>query len=137
MRQGRTSLTLYLRDLAKEKQQRFRIFQIGAAAKIKKTDAAIEELSTDENYLDMANTVYGVKIDITELPTDGSDMITKRLEPAMKTKYGYKFDKGRVVAEMLKRFDNWREAKDLPPSTADKAAQLFKTTNAAFDVSGK
>ena len=64
-------------------------------------------------------------------------MLTKRLEPVMKQKYGYEFDKGRVVAEMLKRFDNWREAKDLPPGTADRAAQLFKTINAAFDVSGK
>lgn len=128
---------LYLKDLAKEKQQRFRVFQIGAAAKIKKTDAAIEELFTDEYYVDMANTAYGVKIDMTELPKDGSDMITKRLEPVMKQKYGYEFDKGRVVAEMLKRFENWREEKDLPPGTADRAAQLFKTINAAFDVSGK
>ena len=128
---------LYLKDLAKDKQQRFRVFQIGAAAKIKKTDAAIEELFTDEYYVDMANTAYGVKIDMTELPKDGSDMITKRLEPVMKQKYGYEFDKGRVVAEMLKRFDHWREAKDLPPGTADRAAQLFKTINAAFDVSGK
>ena len=128
---------LYLKHLAKDKQQRFRVFQIGAAAKIKKTDAAIEELFTDEYYVDMANTAYGVKIDMTELPKDGSDMITKRLEPVMKQKYGYEFDKGRVVAEMLKRFDNWREAKDLPPGTADGAAQLFKTINAAFDVSGK
>jgi hypothetical protein len=128
---------LYLEDLAKDKQQRFRVFQIGAAAKIKKTDAAIEELFTDEYYVDMTKTAYGVKIDMTELPKDGSDVITKRLEPVKKQKYGYEFDKGRVVAEMLRRFDNWREAKDLPLGTADRAAQLFKTTNAAFNVSGK
>jgi hypothetical protein len=78
-----------------------------------------------------------VKIDMSELPKDGSDMITKRLEPVMKDKYGYEFDKGRVVAEMLKRFDNWREAKDLPPGTAESAQQLFKTINAAFGVSGR
>jgi hypothetical protein len=128
---------LYLKDLAKEKLQRFRVFQIGAAAKINKTDAAIEELFTDEYYLEMVNTAYGVKIEMTELPKDGSDMITKRLEPVMKMKYGYEFDKGRVVAEMLKRFDKWREAKDLPTGTADRAEQLFKTINAAFGVSGK
>ncbi len=128
---------LYLKDLAKEQQQKFRVFQIGAAAKIKKTDAAIEELFTDEYYLEMVNTAYGVKIDIAELPKDGSDMITKRIEPVMKKKYGYDFDKSRVVAEMLRRFDCWREAKDLPPGTADMAEQLFKTINTAFGVSGK
>lgn len=128
---------LYLRDLAKDAQQRFRVFQIGAAAKIKKTDAAIEELFTDEYYLEMVNAAYGVKIDMAELPNDGSDMITKRLEPVMKAKYGYEFDKGRVVAEMLRRFDKWREVKDLPAETAERAAQLFKTINTAFGVSGK
>lgn len=129
--------SLYLKDLAKEQQQKFRVFQIGAAAKIKKTDAAIEELFTDKYYLEMVNTAYGVKIDMAELPKDGSDMITKRIEPVMKKKYDYDFDKSRVVAEMLRRFDGWREAKDLPPGTADMAEQLFKTINTAFGVSGK
>lgn len=128
---------LYLKDLAKEQQQKFRVFQIGVAAKIKKTDAAIEELFTDEYYLEMVNTVYGVKIDMAELPKDGSDMITRRIQPVMKRKYGKDFDKSRVVAEMLKRFDAWRKAKDLPPGTADTAEQLFKTINTAFGVSGK
>jgi hypothetical protein len=127
---------LYLKDLAKTEQQKFRIFQIGGAAKIKKTDAAIEELFTDEYYLDMANTAYGVKIDISELPKDGSDMITKRIQSVMKTKYGYEFDKGRVVEEMLKRFDNWSEARDLPAGTVERTEQLFKTVNSAFGVSG-
>lgn len=126
---------LYLKDLSKEKQQRFRVFQIGSAAKINKTDAAIEELFTDEYYLDMVNTAYGLKIDMAELPTDGSDMITKRLESVMKAKYGYELDKGRVVAEMLRRFDKWREVKDLPAGTADRAEQLFKTINTAFATS--
>lgn len=128
---------LYLKDLAKEQQQKFRVFQIGVAAKIKKTDAAIEELFTDEYYLEMVNTAYGVKIDMAELPKDRSDMITRRIQPVMKRKYGKDFDKSRVVAEMLKRFDAWRKAKDLPSGTADTAEQLFKTINTAFGVSGK
>jgi hypothetical protein len=128
---------LYLKNLASDQGQKFRVFQIGAAAKVKKTDAAIEELFTDEYYVEMVNAAYGVKVDMVELPIDGSDMITKRLEPVMKQKYGYSFDKGRVVAEMLRRFDGWRETKDLPPETANRAKQLFKTINAAFGVSGK
>ncbi len=128
---------LYLKDLAKTEQLKFRIFQIGAAAKIKKTDAAIEELFTDEYYLEMANAAYGVKIDTSELPKDGSDMITKRIQPVMHSKYGYEFDKSRVVAEMLKRFDSWIEAKDLPSGTAERAEQLFRTINAAFGAGEK
>lgn len=128
---------MYLKQLAKEHQQKFRVFQIGLAAKIKKTDAAIEELFADDYYLEMVNTAYAVKIDMAELPDDGSDMITKRVEPVIKRKYGYEFDKSRVVQEILRRFDGWREAKDLPRGTADKAEQLFKTINAAFGVGGK
>jgi hypothetical protein len=123
-----------LKPLAIEKRQRFRVFQIGSAAKIGKTDAAIEEMFTDEYYLDMVNAAYGLNIKLSDLPEDGSDMITKRLGPVMEARLGNKLDKGRVVAEMLKRFDTWREASDLPTGTADRAAQLFKTINAAFDV---
>jgi energy-coupling factor transporter ATP-binding protein EcfA2 len=128
---------LYLKDLAKEQQQKFRVFQIGTAAKVKKTDAAIEELFTDEYYLEMVNAAYGLQIELKELPVDGSDMITKRIEAVLKAKYRYEFDKSRVVAQMLRRFDGWREAKDLPPGTAEKAEQLFKTINATFGVNVK
>lgn len=125
---------LYLKNLAEREKQRFRVFQIGAAAKVKKTDAAIEELFSDEYYLEMVNVAYGLKMTMVELVTDGSDMITKRIESVMKAKYGYEFDKGRVVAEMLKRFDTWRSVKDLPDGTAEKAEQLFKTINGAFGI---
>lgn len=128
---------LYLKPLAEERRQRFRVFQIGSAMKVKKTDAAIEELFTDESYLEMVNKAYGITIDISELPQDGSDMITKRIESAMLAKHGNKFDKRRVVAEMLKRFDNWHGVTDLPDGTAERAEQLFKTVNTAFGVNGK
>lgn len=124
---------LLLKRVADDNHQAFRVFQIGTAAKIGKTDAAIEELFTDEYYLEMANTAYGVKIDMAELPQDGSDMITKRIAHVMRSKFGYEFDKGRVVAEMLKRFETWRRAEDLPAGTAGRAEQLFHTINAAFD----
>lgn len=126
-----------LKSLAAEKRQRFRVFQIGQAAKIGKTDAAIEEMFTDECYLDMVNVAYGLNIKMGDLPEGGSDMITKRLDPVMEARLGHKLDKGRVVAEMLKRFDNWREAVDLPAGTADRAAQLFKTINAGFGVTAE
>ncbi len=125
---------LYLKPLAEDKKQRFRVFQIGPAMKIKKIDAAIEELFTDESYLYMVNTTYDVKIHMSELPTDGSDMMTNRIGPVMQAKYGYKLDKSRVVAEILKRFDGWHKVRDLPLGTAERAEQLFKTINAGFGV---
>jgi hypothetical protein len=125
---------LLLKPLAEIERQRFRVFQFREAANISKTDAAIEELFPDEYYLDMVNAAYGVKIKMTDLPADGSDMITKRVEVTMQAKHQREFDKTRVVAEMLKRFDTWSEAKDLPPHTAEKAERLFKTINNAFGV---
>lgn len=129
--------TLYVAKLAGEAKKKFRVFQFGVAAKIKKTDAAIEELFSDEYYLEMVNAAYSVKVDLEDLPKDGSDMIAKRIEHVIKAKYGYEFDKGRVVAEMLKRFDTWREVQNLPDGTADKAEQLFKAINSAFGIGGK
>lgn len=128
--------SLYLKDLAKEKQEKFRVFQIGAATKISKTDVAIEDLFTDESYVDMVNAAYGVNIKMTDLPKDGSDMITKRVEHVMKANYDRKFDKSRIVAEMLTRFEKWRVVDDLPAGTAERAEQLFKTINDAFGLGG-
>ena len=107
--------------------------QIGKAAGIKKTDAAIEDLFPDDFYVDCVNTAYGLGITLNDLPVDGSDMITKRVEHVLADKYSRKLDKRLVLNELLQRFDTWKSVKDLPKGTVDKAESLFKTINAAFD----
>lgn len=128
---------LVLKELAKEQEARFRVIMLGKAAGIKKTDAAIEDLFDDEFYLDCANVAFGVAIKMQDLPVDGSDMISKRVESILVQRYGHKeLDKRRVMAEILRRFDGWKSLADLPDGTAGKAEKLFGVINEAFgDVS--
>jgi energy-coupling factor transporter ATP-binding protein EcfA2 len=124
---------LYISKLAAEKAKRFRTFMLGKAVGSKKTDFAIEDLFPDDFYLDCVNTAFGLAIKIEDLPVDGSDMITKRVEQILKTRYGMtELDKRRVLGEMWKRFDKWNTSADLPTGTATKAEKLFKAINAAF-----
>ncbi|WP_210161406.1 AAA family ATPase [Bradyrhizobium sp. STM 3843] len=126
---------LVLKELAKEKKARFRVIMLGKAAGIRKTDAAIEDLFDDEFYLDCVNAAFGVAIKMQDLPVDGSDMISKRVESILVQRYGHKeLDKRRVMAEILRRFDGWRSVADLPSGTSGKAEKLFKIINDAFSA---
>jgi len=124
---------LCLSELAKEEENKFRVFMLDKAAGIKKNNAAIEDLFPDEFYIELVNEAYHTAITLKDLPEDGSDMITKRVEAVLKSKHiAQSLDKGRVVAVMLKRFDTWHDVKDLPKGTATKAEKLFKLINEAF-----
>jgi predicted ATP-dependent endonuclease of OLD family len=124
--------TQYLDKLAADQQNGFRILMLGKAAGIKKTDAAIEDVFPDEFYLECVNLAFGVAIGMADLPQDGSDMITKRVESVLKARHGRALDKDRVLAQMLKKFDQWSKADDLPGDTADRASELIEAINRAF-----
>lgn len=124
---------LVLKDLAAEQQARFRVLMLREAAGISKTDAAIEDLFDDQFYIDCANSAFGIAIKAEDLPQDGSDMIIKRVESVLAQRYGHKeLDKGRVMAEILRRFDKWQRVSDLPPGTAARAEKLFQSVHRAF-----
>ena len=123
---------LYIGDLAQSSDLSFRTFLIGDAAKIEKTDAAIEDLFPDSFYLDCTNAAYGVAIDEEMLPADGSDMVTKRVEHVLETKHGRDLDKNLVMKEILRRFDGWSTSRDLPAGTVGRAEKLFRSINRAF-----
>jgi hypothetical protein len=124
---------LVLKELAAEQKARFRVLMLGKAAGIKKTDAAIEDLFEDQFYLDCVNAAFGIAITPEDLPVDGSDMITKRAEAVLLQRYGHKaLDKRRVMSEILRRFDGWKNVADLPKGTAAKAEKLFEAINTAF-----
>lgn len=128
---------LTLKGLAGEQKTRFRILMLGKAAGIKKTDAAIEDLFDDQFYVDCVNTAFGITIKSEDLPVDGSDMITKRVEAVLVQRYGHKeLDKRRVMAEILRRFDGWEKVSDLPKGTAAGAEKLIKAVNKAFGDAG-
>jgi energy-coupling factor transporter ATP-binding protein EcfA2 len=124
---------LYLSKLTESEQKRFRVMMLGNVAGIKKTDSAIEDLFPDEFYLECVNSAFALGVKMSDLPLDGSDMITKRVEEVLVKSHGRKeLDKRRVFAEMLKKFDQWTKLSHLPPGTEDKARKLFKAINAAF-----
>jgi energy-coupling factor transporter ATP-binding protein EcfA2 len=124
---------LYLSKLAEEDQHIFRILMLGKAAEIGKTDCSIEDLFPDEFYLGLVNDAYKVNIKIEDLPVDGSDMITKRIESVLINRFGYsKLDKELIAGQMLKQFDEWHSVSDLPRDTANRAQKLFQKINAAL-----
>ena len=125
---------LVLRELADERKARFRVLMLGSATGIGKTDVAIEDVLGDTFYRQCVNAAYRVVIEESDLPVDGSDMITKRVESVLVQRFGYeKLDKGRIRKELLCRFDQWQRLSDLPEGTAEAAERLFGAINAAFE----
>lgn len=123
-----------LKEYAEQTGHEFRVLMIGDAAGIKKTDVAIEDLFPDEWFLECVNRAYGVAIKLDDLSEDGSTLIAKRVEAALKSRHGRDLDKKRVLKEMLKDFDGWKEVKDLPKGTATNAEKLFKKIETAFGL---
>ncbi|MDZ7794934.1 MAG: hypothetical protein U5P10_14950 [Spirochaetia bacterium] len=110
------------------------MLMLGNAANIKKTDAAIEDLFDDQFYIECVNAAFGIAIKETDLPEDGSDMITKRVDTVMRERYGHKeLKKRRVMEEILRRFDNWEKVSDIPGGTVAKTENLFNAINRAFE----
>jgi hypothetical protein len=123
---------LYLKEQAAD-AVKFRVLMLKDAAGIRKNEPAIEDIFPDEFYLDCVNAAYRYTIKMEDLPVDGSDQITKRVEAVLQSRYGHaELDKRRVLAEMLKRFDQWKKLEDLPGDTAKHAEKIFAKINAAF-----
>lgn len=123
---------LYLKELAGD-AAKFRVLMLKEAAGIAKNEPAIEDIFPDAFYLDCVNAAYRYTIKLEDLPVDGSDQITKRVEAVLRSRYGHEeLDKRRVMAEMLKRFDQWSKLADLPGDTAKHAEKLIAKINQAF-----
>jgi hypothetical protein len=124
---------LLLSKLADEDKKKFRVLMLGDATGVGKNESAIEDLFPDEFYVRIVNDAYGLNIDPKELPADGSDMITKRVEYVLQKKYGLSgLDKERVAIQLLKVFDSWKTVADVPAATVERAERLFGRINAAF-----
>ena len=122
-----------LKILANDVGHQFRVLMLGNAASLRKTDAAIEDLFPDDFYRECVNEAFGLAIKPEDLPKDGSDMITTRIERILKERHGHEsLDKKRVLGVMLKKFDTWSSTKDLPQDTEKNANNLFKKINKIF-----
>lgn len=122
----------YLKPLSESEGNKFQVIMIKEAAGLSKTDAAIEDLFPDDFYLDLVNEIYRVNIKMEDLPIDGSDMITKRVEKVLKEKYARNLDKGMIMSKLMNVFRSWKQMNDLPAGTADKAEKLFRKINSVF-----
>ena len=125
---------LNLKELAESDGYKFRIFMLGEASGVKKTDVAIEDLFPDDFFRECVNRAYGVAIRNEDLPVDGSTLISKRVETVLKERHGKELDKKTVLTEVLREFDSWTKISDLPKGTAASAEKLFKSINTAFKL---
>lgn len=123
-----------LKELAAEDGYEFRVLMLGKASGIKKTDVAIEDLFPDDFFRECVNRAYGIAIRDEDLSSDGSTLISKRVENVLKDRHGKELNKKLVLSEMLKDFDSWIKLSDLPEGTAASAEKLFKSINAAFKL---
>lgn len=121
-----------LSGYAKETGHAFRVLMLGDAAGVKKTDVAIEDLFPDEWFLACVNRTYGLALRLEDLPQDGSTLISKRVELALKQRQGRALSKKDVLTEMLREFDGWSSSEDLPGGAAENAEQLFAKINDTF-----
>jgi hypothetical protein len=113
--------------------RRFRIIMLKQAAHISKSEVGIEDLFPDEFYLALVNAAYRIQIQMSDLPTDGSSMIARRIEQVLVSTYGCTaLDKGAVLAHMLRAFETWRSIGDIPPLTVTRAELLFEKINFEF-----
>lgn len=111
----------------------FRILQLGNAAGLQQTHAALEDLFDTQFYLDCVNAAFGLAIKETDLPTEASDHIASRVETILIARYGHTaLDKRRVMTEILRRIDSWEKIQDLPRGTSSRAEKLFTAINNAF-----
>jgi len=125
---------MHLKEYADETGHEFRVLMLGQASGVKKTDVAIEDIFHDQWYLDCVNRTYGVALTLADLPEDGTTLIAKRVESALKAKHNREIMKKYVLKEMLRDFDSWKSVDDLPEGATDSAEMLFKKINGAFDV---
>lgn len=124
---------LFLKDLSAENESRFRVLMLGAAAGIKQNEAAIEDLFPVGFFLECVAEAYRTSLRESDLPTDGSDQICKRVERVLIERGVTKeLDKKRVLTEIIKRFDAFHTKADLPEGTYERAKKLIDAINAAF-----
>lgn len=123
-----------LKEYADDTGHEFRVLMIGKASGVSKTDVAIEDLFPDEWYLSCVNRTYKIAMTPEDLPKDGTTLISKRVEAALKTQHGRDLKKKDVLKEMLREFDSWKAVVDLPKGTEANAVKLFKKINSSFDL---
>ena len=124
---------LFLSKMSEAEARKFRVIMLKQAARIAKSEAAIEDLFPEELYLRLVNDAYRIQIQMNDLPVNGSDMISRRIEHVLTAEYGCpSLDKGMVLTHVLNALEGWKSLGDIPPLTVTRAEQLFHKINHDF-----
>lgn len=119
----------------------------------RQTEATLEDLFSDEFYLDFVNKAYerdlgGNPLTVKELNADQQQQLVRRVDSALRNRgmspnsEGWAFNKGRVAKLLMTELPK-RNLADLPDEMVERFEQLFKSINEAMPrfkngpVSGK
>ena len=110
-----------------------RILMLADAMGVQASEVGPEDLFPVEFYLDCVNKAYGLALQATDLPVDGSPQTVDRVARALRTRYGRDgYDKLPVLLELRRRFEGWKRLSEMPESAANRAERLIKSINRAF-----
>jgi hypothetical protein len=122
-----------LKDLASDSDTKFHVMMLGDAVKTGQNEFAIEDVFPVQFYLECVNEAYGTNIEESDLPVDGSDQISKRVEAVLIQRgLTEELDKPRVMRAIQKRFNDMKVKDDLPDGTYEKARKLIDKINEMF-----
>lgn len=110
-----------------------RFLMLADAMGVQASEVGPEDLFPADFYLDCVNKAFGLALQATDLPVDGSPQIADRVTRALQRNYGREgFDKLPVLIELRRRFEGWKRLSEMPDSAANRAERLIKSINRAF-----
>lgn len=110
------------------------VLMIGEAVKSGRKSFAIEDIFSDNFYLDVVQKVYGKQLaaaGIQQLNAPGDDMIVKRVDRAFEAA-GLRFNKGSVAKRIRSMLTQMKTADDLPKETLERAETLLAAIRAGL-----
>lgn len=121
-----------IKDLYGPALDGFPVLTLGQAIGKKDASIAIEDLLPRRTYLDCVANAYKIKIAESELTDLDLRPISVAVEELLRSRGHSGLNKSRVLGELLKVFDSWKEVKDLPSELKERATALFKKIGEAF-----
>ncbi len=110
-----------------------RVLMMADAMGIQSSEVSLEDLFPTEFYLDCVNRAFGLALQATDLPVDGSPQIADRVDRALRQRYGRAgLEKLPVLIEIRRRFEGWKRLSDMPDSAGNRAERLIKSINRVF-----
>lgn len=124
---------LFLKELAKDSDVKFRTLMIGDALAVA-GEVAIEDLFSEEFFIECCSSAYKIVIEPKDLPTTTGMQICKKLDVVIRERnLGDSVNKKIVLQQILMRFEGMKTLKDLPKGTAEKAKKLIDKINGIFE----